>query len=89
MKQINELDFIAMADELMPLETLDESFTVYIKKSDDKISFYSYNKDTYSKDTSYWYLFSLGKSVFDNLTSANILKIYKTKFLEKENAEKT
>lgn len=89
MKPITKADFIAMGDDLTSLETLDEDFTVYIKRDDDKISFYSYSKDKYGVETSYWYMFSLSKSTFDTLTSANILQTYKTKFLEKENAEKT
>ena len=82
MKQITKADVVAMGDELVAVETLDEYFTVYIKKDDDKISFYSYDKNNYGIETSYWYMFSLNKNVFDNLTGASVLKTYRTKFLE-------
>ena len=89
MKQISKADFLALGDELTPLETLDEYFTVYIKKSDDKISFYSYSKSDYGLEQSYWYMFSLAKDTLGTLANASILGIYKSRFLENENAEKT
>lgn len=81
MEKLTEKIFLAMADELTPLNTLDKNTVVYFKKEDNKVSFYSKYIDRYNEtvDNSYYYMFSI---TLDSFTSAfgsiDIIKLYES-----------
>lgn len=76
MEKIDTKEFMAMADELVPVETLDKGKTIYTKTTENGIAFYiSYTNDLeWQKDISYYYLFTISK---ENLTIGNINNFYK------------
>ena len=87
MKRLKKKEFKAIADNLIPIETLDSNLLIFLKREDDKISFYSYNKSSFDIDSSYWYMFSLSVDSFHKLTTASenkfeIVDFYTRKFLE-------
>lgn len=78
MKELTEKEFLAMADELTEVETVDEYFTIYIRKTNEGVAFYKKWDDEYER--SYYYLFEVKQNTF-NLVGSNIgVQIYNETF---------
>jgi hypothetical protein len=76
MKKMSKKEFLAIADELTEIETVDEYFTVYVRKTDEGTAFY---KKYDIGEPSYYYMFTLNDS-FNPISSNGGVQIYNETF---------